>query len=85
MKIFETSKFKRLRKKIKEEAEREALKEAVLRIVGDPLVGKKLRGEFRDLRSYRYFVKGQERRLIYKYEGGNLYLLSFGPREGVYR
>jgi len=74
-----------MRKKIKEEAERHALKEAVLRIASEPLVGKKLKGEFKDFRNYRYFVKGQERRLIYKYEGENLYLLSFGPREEIYR
>jgi len=74
-----------MRKKIKEEAERHALKEAVLRIASEPLVGKKFKGEFKDFRNYRYFVKGQERRLIYKYEGENLYLLSFGPREEIYR
>ena len=54
-----------MRKKIKEEAERHALKEAVLRIASEPLVGKKLKGEFKDFRNYRYFVKGQERRLNY--------------------
>jgi len=84
LKIFETSKFKRLRKKLKEEAERKALKEVVLKIKEESLSGKKLKGEFKGLRSFRYFVKGQERRLIYKYDEGSLYILSFGPREGIY-
>ena len=85
MKIFETPKFQRLRKKIKEGAERKALKGAIEKVVENPLIGKKLKGEFKDLRSYRYFARGQERRLIYKYEKGRLFLLSFGPREGIYK
>ncbi len=84
MRIFETRKFHRLRKKIREGEERKALKEAIIKINEKPFTGKKLKGEFKDLRSYRYFARGQERRLIYKYEKGNLYLISFGPREGIY-
>jgi len=85
MKLVETSKFKKLRKKIKEDQERKALREAILKILENPEVGKKLKGEFKDLRSCKYSVKRQSRRLIYKAEGENLVLLSFGPREGIYR
>jgi len=85
MKLVETSKFKKLRKKIKEDRERKALREAILKVLENPEVGKKLKGEFRDLRSYKYSVKGQNRRLIYKIEREDLILLSFGPREGIYR
>ncbi len=84
MKIFETKKFQRLRKKIKNIDEKNALKKAIIAIKEKPNLGKKLKGEFKDLRSYRYFIKGQERRLIYKYENNAIYLLSFGPREGIY-
>ena len=84
MKIFETKKFQRLRKKIKSIDEKNAMKKAIIKIKGDPNLGKKLKGEFKDLRSYRYFIKGQERRLIYKFENNAIYLLSFGPREGIY-
>lgn len=85
MKLVETSKFKKLRKKIKEDRERKALREAILKVLENPEVGKKLKGEFRDLRSYKYSVRGQDRRLIYKTEREDLILLSFGPREGIYR
>ena len=84
MHLAETSKFKKLRKKIKGSLEREALKEAILNILNNPAAGKKLKGEFRELRSFSYTVKGQERRLIYKHEKDQLILLSFGPREGIY-
>ena len=85
MKIFETRKFRQLRKKIRDDRERQALKRAILEIVQNPMVGKKLKGEFKEFRSFRYFSRGQERRLIYKYENQALYLISFGPREGTYR
>ena len=40
MRILETSKFKKLRKKIKEEIEISALKEAIMRIMENPEAGK---------------------------------------------
>jgi mRNA-degrading endonuclease RelE of RelBE toxin-antitoxin system len=83
--LVETSKFKKSRKKIKGSLEKEALKEAVLKILHNPSVGKKLKGEFQDLRSFGYSVKGQNRRLIYKQEKDCFILLSFGPREGIYK
>jgi len=85
MKLKETGKFQKLRKKIKESSEKEMLKEAIGAVLSNPLVGKKLKGEFDDLSSYRYSVKGQQRRLIYKVDGEDLILLSFGPREGIYK
>lgn len=85
MRLVETSKFKKLRKKIKREQEREALKKAVKEIMEIPEAGKKLKGEFRDLRSVKYSVKGQSRRLIYKAEKDTILLFSFGPREGIYK
>ena len=85
MRILETSKFKKLRKKIKEEIKISALKEAIMRIMENPEAGKKLKGEFRELGAFRYSVKGQERRLIYKAESDTIILFSFGPREGIYK
>ena len=85
MKILETAKFARLRKKIKEEYEKEALNAAVRMVFLNPAIGKSLKGEFKDLRSYRYSSRGQSRRLIYKIESDILILFSFGPREGIYR
>ncbi len=85
MRFRETSKFQKLRKKLKDEAERAALREAVLRLVEDPESGKKLKGEFQDLRSLRYSVRGQPRRLIYRFDKDGLILFSFGPRQNVYR
>ncbi len=85
MKIFETRKFKKLREKLKNKQEKEALKSAVENIITDPTAGKRLKGELKGLSRYRYSIQGQERRLIYKVEDNTLYLLSFGPREGIYK
>jgi hypothetical protein len=84
LQIYETPKFHRLRKKLRSETEKQALKAAIKTLAGDPLAGKKLKGEFKEFRSYSYTVAGQERRLIYQATPSALYLLAFGPREGIY-
>lgn len=84
MRLLETPKFQKLRSKLKEEIERDALRTAVLAVLENPTTGKKLKGEFRDLRSSRYTVQGQPRRLIYKLDGDAVILFSFGPRQGIY-
>jgi len=85
LRVYETSKFQKLRKKLDRAAEKEALKQAILSVVASPLAGKKLKGELKDLRRFRYSVSGQERRLIYRVQKESIYLVSFGPREGIYR
>jgi hypothetical protein len=85
MKLVETAKFKKLRKRIKETHEKAALKEAINKIIENPHSGKILKGEFKDLRSFKYTVKGQNKKLIYKTEKNFLILFSFGPREGIYK
>ena len=84
MNLKETSKFQKLRKKLRESSEKKALKEAIDAILTAPEAGKKLKGEFKDLRTYRYFLNGQPRRIIYKITGDELILFSFGAREGIY-
>jgi len=83
MKVLETARFSRLRKRIAEDTERDALVAAVRAIVSAPLAGKKLHGELALLRSYGYSVRGQARRLIYKLEQQTIVLISFGPRPGT--
>ena len=85
MKLLETAKFKKQRKKLVQQSEKDALKESVQTVLNNPEIGKQLKGEFKDLRSHRYQVKGQQRRLIYKVEVDSLILFSFGPREGIYK
>jgi mRNA-degrading endonuclease RelE of RelBE toxin-antitoxin system len=85
MRLLETSKFQKSRKKLKDEEEKAALKEAVLRVIEDPEAGKKLKGEFRDFRALRFAVRGQARRLIYRYDKDAVVLFSFGPRQGTYK
>jgi len=85
MRLVETSKFKRFRKKIKESHEKESLKQAVSKILESPDAGKRLKGEFKELRSYSYAAEGQNRRLIYRKDEDTIVLLSFGPREGFYK
>lgn len=85
MKIYESPKFKKLREKLRSDIERASLEKAVTEVAKNPLDGEKLKGEFKDLRRHKYKVQGQERRLIYKFLENNIYLLSFGPREGIYK
>lgn len=85
MRLLETAKFLKLRKRLKDRQEHDALKEAVLQVLEDPAAGKRLKGEFRDLLSHRFKVRGQARRLIYKRDGETITLISFGPRQGVYK
>lgn len=85
MRLLETSKFQKLRKKLKDSDERDALREAILRVLEEPESGKKLKGEFQDLRSLRFSVRGQPRRLIYKSDKDATVLFSFGPRQGIYK
>jgi len=85
MKILETSKFSKLRKKIRDEAESRALKSAIGEIRKDPQIGKKLKGELEHHRSYSSDVRGQSRRLIYHWEKDSLVLFSFGPRQRIYK
>ena len=85
MRLVETSKFKKLRKKLRQEQEKKEPKNAIKKIVEDPSSGKKLKGEFRKLMSFNYSVKGQSKRLIYKAEKDTIILFSFGPREGIYK
>ncbi len=85
--LRETSKFSKLRKKIKSPAERESLKAAVIAIQDNPLIGKKWKGEFEHLRSYPYQAGGQARRIIYLFEPDQdaITLFSFGPRQSIYK
>ena len=85
MKVYETSKFQKLRKKLDSAAEKEALKQAILSVAARPLAGKKLKGELEDLRRFSCSVSGQERRLIFKVQKETIFLVSFGPREGIYK
>jgi len=83
--LIETAHFKKNRKRLKNEQEKIALKEAVLHIQKDPFSGKKLKSDFKDLQANKYTVKGQSKRLIYKIEKDTLVLFSFGPRGNIYR
>ncbi len=85
MTLLETAKFAHLRKKVRDEDEREELKAAVLAVRAHPEIGKKLKGELGDLRSHSYSVRGQARRLVYQWEKGTITLYSFGPRQGIYK
>jgi len=85
MRILETAKFARTRKKLVDKGEIEALKAAILAIAAEPLTGKKLHGELAPLRTCAYSANGQSRRLIYKFSAEEIVLFSFGPRQGIYK
>ncbi len=85
MRLLETSKFQKLRKKLIDRNERDAPRKAVQDVLKNPESGKRLKGEFRELRSLRFTVRGQPRRLIDKPEKDSIVLFSFGPRQGIYK
>jgi mRNA-degrading endonuclease RelE of RelBE toxin-antitoxin system len=85
MKLLETSKFAKLRRKLRDEDERAALRAAIEEILNDPQAGKKLKGELAHLRSHRFAVRGQARRLTYHWDKDVIVLFSFGPRQGIYK
>ena len=85
MKLLETAKFKKQRKKLLQDTEKIQLKKAIKGLLNDPEAGKNLKGEFKDLRFFKYWSASQQRRLIYKIAGDSLILFSFGPREGIYK
>ncbi|MGB7295568.1 MAG: type II toxin-antitoxin system RelE/ParE family toxin [Candidatus Aminicenantales bacterium] len=65
-----------MQKKIREEAERDLLKEALREVEKNPQAGKKMKGEFALLRSYPYTVQGQARRLVYRWGKDVIVLLE---------
>ena len=83
--LLETAKFSKLRRKVRDESERRELRTAIMAVRDEPDLGKKLKGEFGELRSYAYSVRGQARRLIYHWEKNLVTLYSFGPRQGIYK
>lgn len=83
--LLETAKFAKLRKKVRDESERRELRAAVLAVRDDPDIGKKLKGELSELRSYAYSARGQARRLVYHWEKNTILLYSFGPRQSIYK
>ena len=76
LRTYETPRFQKQRKKLRNDLEKTALKEAIGSVAESPLIEKKLKGEFKDVRSLRYFAEGQERRIIYKVKENSIYLLS---------
>ena len=58
MKVYETAKFQKQRKKLRSDSEMTALKGALRSVAEDPLSGKKLKGEFKDLRELEIFRRG---------------------------
>ncbi len=60
---------------------RERLAEAIRERVADPLLGKKLKGEFEGLRSYR----GGPFRIVYRFDRERLDVVHVDDRKDVYR
>jgi len=85
MRLLETAKFRKQREKLRSDLEKQALKKAIFEVVENPLPGKKLKGEFSIYRSLRFSARALSQRLIYKLEADSIVLISFGPRQGVYK
>jgi len=85
MRLLETAKFKRQREKLRSDMERQALKKAIFEVMENPLAGKKLKGELSPFRSLRFSAGALSQRLIYQFESDSIILVSFGPRQGVYK
>ncbi|MBU4267394.1 MAG: type II toxin-antitoxin system RelE/ParE family toxin [Acidobacteria bacterium] len=85
MRLLETAKFKKQRKKLRSALEKQALKKAIIDIMENPLAGKKLKGELSPYRSLRFSAGALSQRLIYQIESDSIILVSFGPRQGIYK
>ncbi|MCU0276562.1 MAG: type II toxin-antitoxin system RelE/ParE family toxin [Acidobacteria bacterium] len=85
MRLLETAKFKKQREKLRSDLERQALKKAVSEVMENPLAGKKLKGELSPFRSLRFSAGSLSQRLIYQHESDAIILISFGPRQGIYK
>ena len=85
MRLLETAKFKKQREKLRSEPEKAALKKVIAEILADPLAGKKLKGELGAFRSLRFSSSNLSQRLIYGFKNDTVTLISFGPRQGVYK
>jgi mRNA-degrading endonuclease RelE of RelBE toxin-antitoxin system len=85
MRLLETAKFKKQREKLRSDMERQALKKAVNEVMENPLAGKKLKGELSPFRSLRFSAASLSQRLIYQLESDSIILISFGPRQGIYK
>lgn len=60
---------------------RDRLKDAVLELTQNPLLGKKLKGEFEGLRSYRIGLF----RIVYRFESAILEIVYIDHRKDLYR
>jgi mRNA-degrading endonuclease RelE of RelBE toxin-antitoxin system len=85
MRLLETAKFKKQREKLRSDMERQALKKAINEVMENPLAGKKLKGELSLFRSLRFSAGSLSQRLIYQLESDYIILISFGPRQGIYK
>lgn len=85
MRLLETVKFKKQRERLRSDTERQALKKAVNEVMGNPLAGKKLKGELSPFRSLRFSAGSLSQRLIYQLESDSIILITFGPRQGIYK
>jgi len=85
MRLLETAKFKKQREKLRSDMGRQALRNAVGEVMENPLAGKKLKGELSPFRSLRFSVGSLSQRLIYQIESDSIILISFGPRQGIYK
>lgn len=83
--LLETAKFKKQREKLRSVMDRQALKKAINEVMENPLAGKKLKGELSPFRSLRFSAGALSQRLIYQLESDSIILISFGPRQGIYK
>ena len=85
MRLLETAKFKKQREKLRSETDRQALKKVIGEVLKNPLAGKKLKGELSPYRSLRFSAGSLSQRLIYQLKPDSILLISFGPRQGIYK
>ena len=85
MRLLETAKFKKQREKLRSELERQALRRAIGEIMENTQAGKKLKGELSQYRSLRFSAGPLSQRLIYQTDADAIILISFGPRQGIYK
>jgi len=84
MKIYQSKSFEKRAKKISK-PEKKILDQEVRKIIANPAIGNKKRGDLRAIFIHKFKVETVQYLLAYRLLGEDIELIMFGPHENYYR
>lgn len=84
IKVFQTSLFSRKIKKLSKKQKKD-LDKVVQKIVDDPFIGEKKRGDLSDVFIYKFKSSSQQLLVAYQWDESSRTLLMIGIHENFYR